>query len=200
MYRLLILLVFLRGLSACNNSYESPCAISRESLLTKEEGKVFKVDSTGLYKDLQDVGLDSITGGYYVFYRNGMLKEYSFFRDTNLVNYKEQFDSIGIIKYQYAEPLVYKDAQRIGDSLLLTHYLVGISKSYHSIAFFRSPQDSMLLTAFDDTLFTNMKTVRFKVDYRDSSSKVAGVLRVRYRNNCTGEERSFSDTVKLHFD
>ncbi|WP_315824062.1 hypothetical protein [Paraflavitalea speifideaquila] len=194
LYYILTILIFV----SCESDPPT-CAITLKELEETSGSKILKVPASGAINDYRDKGRDSTIGGYYSFYKNGNIKEYSFFRDSNLVNYKEQFDSIGYLAYQYGTPLVYREAELIGDSLELRFYFFSLNKKIESILLFHNSKDSISLSATDDSLFSNMQVAKYLYKDLDDEKDIRGYLQVKFVNVCTGAEKQLVDSIKLHY-
>lgn len=194
LYYILTLLLFI----SCKQKPPT-CAITLKELEETSGSKIFRVVPFGVSNDYRDIGRDSIIGGYYSFYKNGNIKEYSFFRDSNLVNYKEQFDSIGYLAYQYGNPLVYREAELIGDSLELRFYFFSLNKKFESILLFHNSKDNIPLSATVDSLFSNMQVAKYLYKDLDREQDIRGYLQIKFLDVCTGVEKQLVDSIKLHY-
>lgn len=146
-----------------------------------------------------DIGFDSIVGGYYEFYKNGNLKEYSFFIDTSIVVYREQFDSTGKLMYKYGEPSLYRNAYVDGDSVILKVYLFTLNKKYTKALLRINNKLYGSANMISDTLFSNTEIAYFAFKKPNQEEKLEGKISFEYQNYCTGEYSAFSDSVLLKF-
>ena len=195
-----MLVLCILMLVACEGEIPQ-CAITESELLAKEGNEVFIVNSTtntNLPDEFRDKGVDSIVGGYYTFYGNRNLKSYYFLKDANTSIYTEQYDSAGLLMYEEGHPLVHKAAELIDDSLTIKLYFFVLNKKYSKINIVNSDR-IIPVKLQEDSLFSNGSVAKFVIRNLHHEQDINAYIDVEYANECTGEIKSFRDSVNLHY-
>lgn len=183
----------------CSCKPKPICSITKDDLLQHNKDLVFAVDTTNPFTDYRDLGIDSIVGSYYSFYKNGQLKEYDFFIGKDTANYKTQYDSLGRLIYQRGEPLVRKTAELLGDSLAIKFFLLTLNINYKSIVISFSDTMNVPLKLTFDSSFSNVQSVSYVIRGLTEPKIINGTFTIEYENICVKETRKFIDSIRLEY-
>lgn len=191
------LLLLMLSFSFSCRTKEHCCGFTIDELVNSPTNRVNLVDTNRSTFEYQDIPVDSFIRGSYVFYGNRQLKEYDFLIDNKTSIYREQFDSSGKLMYKFGEPLIFKSAQSLLDSIVVKFYFFSLNKSFSYVHFISDKKTLHELKLKDDTLFSNSKAVNLIVPNARSKQRIKGVLRVKYFDSCGGGHNDFSDTLDL---
>jgi hypothetical protein len=205
---LLLILAFL----SCQTK-KTLSTLTYNKFYTEYLDKILLVDTTESY-ELKDLGIDTVVGGYYEFYKNGNLKSYNFFydekKDTSLAFFKkygnskvsysayaEFYDNYGKLDSVKDNPFVYSWI-KIKDSCIVNFrlFFFSLDKEYDKIKIQTSNNNKYDLQLLSDTIFTNMKYVNFDVDAKGLDSIYAFVS-TKYKNLNLGTYVNLKDTVPV---
>ena len=183
---------------SCNTSSNSECLFNVLKL-QNEKNKVFLVSGQSLEKEYRDIGKDSVLGGYYIFYKNGNLKEYDFFINMDTIIYMEQYDSLGNLMYHEGNPLIHKSVTLINDSLWINLYLFSLNKLYKRINISTVENIDIPYRLNGNTEFSNVSELKSVIKIPPREQDIAIKLNIIYQITCTGEIKSISDNIELHY-
>jgi len=175
------------------------CSVTKDDLLQHNKDLVFAVDTTNPNSDYRDVGIDSIVGSYYSFYKNGQLKEYDFFVGKDTAIYKAKYDSLGRLISQRGEPLVRKTAELLGDSLAIKFFLLTLNINYKSIVISFPDSMNVPLKMSVDSSFSNVQAITYLIRGLTEPIIVNGTFIIEYENICAKESRKFIDSIRLEY-
>jgi len=129
-------------------------------------------------------------GGYYSFYKNGIMKSYFFFtksdtiynkKDTSIkvldvdttksvysfCSYAELYDTTGELKKVYGNPLVYKEIELLKNGrACVTLHFYSFNKFYDYINIRTNTGNTFQLTVTKDNSYSNMMKTSFSYNFR----------------------------------
>ena len=196
-YQTCFLFLFF-SISSCESKVPN-CGMLVEDLLKSNIKNIFPINVENGSMAFRDKGRDSIGGGYYTFYKNGQLQEYVFFKSADTVIYKEQYDSLGYLMHLDGTPLIYKSAELIHDSLLLSYYLLSLKNEYNSIKISINKSKPISLDIESDTLFSNVQVAKYIVKGISKEQDIMCHLNIEYKNECTHEIKILTDNINFHY-
>jgi len=193
------------------------CHLNLKAVLTGNESKVHVNDST-----VADIGIDSIIGGEYSFFQNGLLKSYSFLvqradisqkihpgatlvkssaDSSNVIwysTYSEIYDSTGKLIKTYGHPLVYSDIHIMKDSVFIKMYFFTFNKEYEKIVLTDKNHRPYSITLQNAPMLSNMELV--SLGHKSNGEKdFVAFVQAEYKDKCSLTEQKFFDTVSFDY-
>lgn len=196
-YCLFVLLCALISCSQSDNAKNNTCIITLESLLSKDSERFvindrYKNGSTSM---LVDKGLDSCFGAYY-FYPSGVIKSYKFLSLPATYFYSEEYDLNGNVISMQGSPLVLHSYRKV-DSLDVnfTFFFSSLHWQFKKISITTNIGINMEPVLLDNAVFTNVKSVTFKLPVAKNLIDLRIVTTGLMINKCMNKELALNDTA-----
>lgn len=197
----------------------STCILTFEDIKQNNTTRIL-IDTTGSEKEIQDkTYATNDIGGYYSFNKNGLIKSYYFFANTDstydktdpenilleedtttnrvsFCSYAEEYDSTGRLKKVLGNPLVFKDIVLNKDTLSVSLYFFSLNKIYDSVNIQTNSNDLFRLKLTDDSLYTNMKKTSFSYDFKGRND-IQMFIETNFLNSCSNRKENLRDTISL---
>lgn len=182
------------------------------------------IDTTGSDDEMQDRSYATTDiGGYYSFYKKGLIKSYYFFAKTDTAydktnpeyeliepdtttnvasfcSYAELYDTTGQIKKIFGNPLVYKITELVNkDTLSVSLYFFSLNKTYDAIKVHTNSNDLFQLTLTDDNVYTNMKRTSFSYNFKGRRD-IEIFIETNFLNSCNNKKENLRDTISLNYE
>jgi hypothetical protein len=165
------------------------------------------------YKDLLDISSNEsdlselkvytdkqflpVKGGQYSFYRNNVLKSYSFYQNSTTARYREDFDQNGLLNNREGNPILFTKIEEVSKDTLVFNL-------YVSILTIR-PINVFILINKTDTIAAAPTN---EISFSNSISYQAGIKMVKHGkvdfrttliySNCKGEHFSILDSGYIY--
>lgn len=193
------------------------CQLNKVGILIGNYGKVIANDSI-----IIDIGIDTIIGGEYSFFKNGLLESYSFIvqsaKNTEKIHpdallvkpsadssnmiwystYSELYDNAGKLIRRFGQPLVYTDIHIMKDSTFIKMYFFTFNKEYTKILVTDKNHIPYKTTIQIAPLFSNMRLVSLGYKSKGEKNFVAFV-RADYKDNCSSKQNVIFDTLSFDY-
>ena len=194
---------------------EKDCRLNMEAVLICNIKKVYANDSI-----IVDIGSDSIIGGQYSFFKNGLLKSYSFMAQRSNITekihpnatlvdpsadssntiwystYSEIYDSTGNLNRIFGQPLVYTNIHIIKDSTFIKMYFFTLNKDYTKIMVTDENHKPYKIETQTDSLYSNMQLV--SIEYKSKGEKdFVAFVKAEYRDKCSSRQNVILDTLSF---
>jgi hypothetical protein len=201
------------------------CTTKNQNCLITFE-KIVQSDSEHLLINRSDLGIEDKNfavnnmGGYYDFYKNGLIKSYSFIasQDTtynkddksyqaigdstadslySICSYAELYDSTGQLKKVYGNPLVLKEVEiSKNKSINVTLHFYSFNKSYDSVNVFTNTANTFQLVLTKDSVFSNMQSASFSYNIKNIK-KIKIYIKTNFLN-CANTKVKLSDSIIIN--
>jgi hypothetical protein len=196
----------------------SPCIITFDKIKQSDPSHILINQSVNKIADKSFAA--TRTGGYYIFYNNGLMKSYGFFisKDTSyykknksnkaiegkmtnylysLSSYAEHYDSTGKLKDVFGNPLVYKEIELLKNGRAsVTLHFYSFNKFYDNINVSTNSGNTFQLTVTKDNSYSNMMKTSFSYNLRGVKE-----IKIYIQTNfldCNNERQDLMDSILIN--
>jgi hypothetical protein len=189
-------LLLIISLSACKTKGPA-CLIHDTDILKGAHAKLIASrDAGNRVTALYDEGWDSLKGGAYLFYSNGLLKSYTFYQNRMPV-YSETYDEQGHLTHSQGSPMVDRVINELSlDSAYVEVYFFDILKSYQQLNIKINSNVPVNYNLEKDSSYSNIRSVTFGIRTSDLA-KINMYSQIKYLDDCTKIEHVLSDSLFL---
>jgi len=127
--------------------------------------------------ELHDKQTFEETGGKYLFFENGALREYNFFQIRSSPRYTESYNKLGGLTKREGNPILFTSIiEVLPDSLVFNFYVSNISIRALNLFAVINKTDTLWGIASNNTIFSN--TINYQVGYNAKNK-----YRIEYKSN-----------------